>query len=172
MAAGAARPDGGTMTLRSGIWRLVYVIPGVVVVVPCMIGGVTGLMADKPVQAVGAFACPVVLYLVVTLLSRRVRLEITDSLVRARQGGWRGHPDLEVPRNEVRAIHYFPGKISFRGPDDEPFMRIDPNYTARQMKTVAVFLRVPMYDHQRWFGLRKVSMGRLVYKPAKSDPAS
>jgi hypothetical protein len=44
---------------------------------------------------------------------RGVRLEITDTEVRARQGGYR--PEKQVARGDVRAIHFFPRVISFRG---------------------------------------------------------
>ena len=172
MVARASGPDGGTMTVRPGYLRLTVVIPVVIVGGLAIAIGVAQLTAHQPGQAVAGFAAPVVLCVLLRVATRSIRLEITQSVVRARQGRWRGHPDLEVPRNDVRAIHYFPRKISFRGPDNKPFMGIDPNYTLRQMKTVAALLGVPLYDHMRWRGLREVNMGRLVYDPAAADRVS
>ena len=157
------------MTLRPGYLRLSIMVPVVIVVAPSIAVGVAGLWAGKPDQASEALVPLAALYVVLRFAARSIRLEITESVVRARQGKWRGHPDLEVPRNDIRAIHYFPRIISFRGPDDEPFMRIDSNYTLSQVRTVAELLRVPLYDHKRWLGLREASMGRLVYKPTASD---
>lgn len=167
-------PDPGsrTMTLRPGYLRLSIMVPVVIVVAPSLAIGVARLWAGKPAQASEALVPMAALYLVIRFAARSIRLELTESVVRAWQGKWRGHPDLEVPRNEVRAIHYFPRVISFRGPDDEPFMRIDSNYTLSQMRTVAELLRVPLYDHKRWLGLREAGMGRLVYKPTASDRIS
>ena len=99
---------------------------------------------------------------------RAVRLEIAESVVRARQGWYL--PDKQVDRSEISAIHYFPSVISFRGPDRKPIMKIAPNYTLRQMLEVADVLAVPLYDHQRWLGLREVSTGRLVNSSGRSQP--
>ena len=159
------------MTVRPGNWRLTVAVPGFFVAGVSIAMGAPKLMVDT-VPALLACVGPVLLlYLTINVLARSVRLEISENTVSARQGGWRGHPDLEVPRDEIRAIHYFPRIISFRGPDDKPFMKIDPSYTLRQMTTVARLLGVPLYDHRRWPGLRSVRVGRLVYKPA-SEQAS
>lgn len=159
------------MTVRPGDWRLSIVVPGVIVGGLSIAIGVAKLTVHQPGQAVLAFVGPVLLYLLVTALTRKVRLEITESVVVARQGRWRGHPDLEVPRNDVRVIHYFPRTIAFHGPGNEPIMRIDSNYTLRQMRTVAGLLGVPLYDHRRWL-VREVRKGRLVHDPAVSDRVS
>ena len=103
---------------------------------------------------------------------RQIRLEVTENMVRARQGNWRGAPDMEAPRSEITAIHFFPGTISFRGLDNKPIMLIQPQYTVRQMRKVAAELRVTLYSHRRWLGLRgDLKIGRLVYDPA-SGPVS
>jgi hypothetical protein len=160
------------MTVRPGNSRPTVVITALFVAGVSIAIGAPKLRVD-PVPAVLACVGPVlVLYLTINVLARSVRLKVSENTVLARQGGWRGHPDLEVPRDEIRAIHYFSRVISFRGPDDEPFMRIDPNYTLRQMTTVARLLGVPLYDHKRWLGLREVRMGRLVYDPTASDRVS
>lgn len=100
---------------------------------------------------------------------RAVRLEITDTEVRARQGWYR--PTKQVDRSDVRAIHFFPRVISFRGPDAQPIMKLDPAWNMRQMLEVADELHVPLFDHRRWHGLREVSVGRLANDPrAKLSP--
>jgi hypothetical protein len=65
-----------------------------------------------------------------------VRLEITGSTVRVKQGQFQ-HAK-EAARSDITAIHYFSNAISFRGPGDEPMMRAAPNWTLRQMLEVAV----------------------------------
>jgi hypothetical protein len=47
---------------------------------------------------------------------------------------------------------------------------IDCNYTVRQMVRVAGVLKAPVYDHTRWFGMRTVDKGRVVYNPESSQP--
>ena len=161
------------MTVRPGNGTPTVIITALFVAGVSIAIGAPKLRVD-PVPAALACVGPVLLLFLtinVLALARSIRLEISENTVSARQGGWRGHPDLEVPRDEIRAIHYFPRVISFRGPDDKPFMRIVPNYTLRQMTTVARLLGVPLYDHRRWPGLRSVRVGRLVYKPA-SEQAS
>jgi hypothetical protein len=91
---------------------------------------------------------------------RSVRLEISESVVRATQGWYL--PERQVARSQISAIHYFPRTISFRGPDQKPIMKIAPGWTMRQMLEVADLLGVPLYDHRRWLGLRSATMGRLA----------
>jgi len=127
---------------------------------------VSKFAVDQAGQAVVALMIPVVICLIIGFRARSVRLEISDSVVLAKQGHWRGHPDKQAPRSDIRAIHYYPRLISFRGPDNKPMMMIDPNYTVRQMVRVASVLGVRMYDHTRWLGMRKtVNTGRLVFQP-------
>jgi len=126
---------------------------------------VSKFAVDQPGQAVVALMIPVVICLIMGFRTRSVRLEISESVVRAKQGHWRGHPDKQALRSEITSIHYFPRIISFRGLDNKPIMMIDPNYTVRQMVRVASVLGVRMYDHTRWLGMRKtVNTGRLVYQ--------
>lgn len=156
-------------TIRPGLWRAVVVIPFGIVSAVCIAGAVTEIAAGSPGSAVLALLIPVVGILVLKFRARSVRLEISDSVVLAKQGHWRGHPDMQAPRNEIQAIHYFPRIISFRGPDKKPIMMIDSNYTVRQMVRVAGVLNVPMYDHTRWLGMRSVDTGRLVYSSESSQ---
>lgn len=94
---------------------------------------------------------------------RATQLEITEDLVRVRQG-W-NIPDRQAVSSEISAIHYFPQVISFRGPDQKPIMKVAPSWPMRQMVDVANELGVPLYDHRAWLGLRKVKTGRLVNSP-------
>lgn len=172
MSARAPGPDGRTMTVRPGGWRLSVVIPWAFVWGLSIAIGIAKLTIGQPVQTVVGFVGPVLCYLLFRVLALTIRLKITDSMISARRGGWRGRRDLEVPRNEVRVIHYFPQAIGFHGTDNKRIMRIDNDYTLRQMRTVAEFLSVPLYDHRRWLGMQEVWQGRLVYKPTESDRVS
>jgi hypothetical protein len=109
-------------------------------------------------------------WVVIRFMPDRTRLEVTESAVLSRQQGWRGtqKPDKQAARNEIRAIHYFPDMISFRGLDNKPIMLINRNYTLAQMLKVAAELHVPLYDHRRWLGLRRIHIGRLAYNPAQT----
>lgn len=149
------------LTIRPGL-RPIDAISCSVLVALCLAGALIW-----PAQALWALAIPVTVGFIAWVRTRPVRLEITESVVRAREGGFRGQPDKQVPRSEITGIHYFPMRISFRGPDQKPIMAIEPNYPVRTMLKVAAELKVPLYDHTRWLELRKVEMGRLVYDPAR-----
>lgn len=124
-----------------------------------------GIVAITGPVVIILFAWPLVRF-----RRRPTRLEVTESMVLARQGWWRGQPDKQATRSEIRAIHYFPNLISFRGLDNKPLMMIQPHYTLAQMLKVAAKLDVRRYDHCRWLGLRRIDKGRLAYDPA-SDTA-
>jgi hypothetical protein len=104
------------IAIRPGLWRASVVIPLGLVSCLAIAGAVSEFAAGSPLEGVYALLAPVVILLIMGFRGRAVRLEVTDSEVLAKQGHWRGHPDLQAPRNEIRAIHYFPGIISFRGP--------------------------------------------------------
>lgn len=124
----------------------------------------------RPAAALWLLAGAVLVVVIGWVRIRAVRLEITDSVVRIRQG--RFVSEKVAARSDISALHYFPSLISFRGPDGEPMMKIAPNWTLRQMLEVAGELGVPLYDHRRWCGMRTVSMGRLVNHSARSRPIS
>lgn len=149
------------MTLRPAFWRRSTVIPLAILLILC--GTPAALW---PHQAAVLLVAPVLLTLIAQARTRPVRMEITPAVVQARQGGWRGQPDKEAPRSEIRAIHYFPGRISFRGPDDKPIMEPEPHWTLGQMLKVADELDVPLYDHRGRLRLEELATGRLVYDPA------
>jgi|SRR5580692_10144821 len=157
--------------IKPGLWRASVVIPLGIVACIAIAGAVSEFIADRPGEAVAALLAPVVIFLIIVFRARSVRLEISESVVLAKQGHWRGHPDKEAPRSDIRAVHYYPRIISFRGPDNKPIMMIDANYTVRQMAQVASLLGVRLFDHRRWDGIRRVDKGRLVYQP-DSAPAA
>jgi hypothetical protein len=149
-------------TIRSrpgrSAWFLLAVLLGIYI----------ALAVYQPDQALWLLASAVGVAIIAWVRLRAVQLEITESVVRARQGWYL--PEKQAARSEIRTIHYFPSLISFHGPDRKPIMKIAPNWTMRQMLEVADELGVPLYDHRRWLGLRKVSTGRLVNHPAPSHP--
>jgi hypothetical protein len=159
------------MTLWPGFWRFSNVILEAILVSLFIAIAVAYFVGDKPAEGVVALLIPVGLYLLGMVITRfrprPIRLEVTESMVRARQGKWRGAPDMEALRSEIRSIHYFPNLISFRGADNNSsLMMIQPQYTLRQMRRVAAELHVRLYDHTRWLGLRgDREIGRLAYDP-------
>ena len=151
------------MTVRPALWQ-----PSIVIIWSVLFGMFIAAAVIWPGQAVEWLAFLPLVCLVGWVRVRAVRLEITDSVVRARQGWYL--PDKQVPRSQIRAIHYYPDVISFRGPDHKPIMRTRCEWSLRQMITVADELRVPVYDNRRFFNLRTARVGRLVYDPAASHP--
>jgi hypothetical protein len=169
--AGVVSESDEMMTIWPGFWRFSNVILEAILVSVFVVIAVAFFVDDEPGEGVVALLIPVGLYVLNWVLTRfrplPIRLEVTESMVRARQGKWRGAPDMEAPRSEIRSIHYLPTLISFRGVDkDNPLMMIQPQYTLRQMRKVAAELHVRLYDHTRWLGLRKIDIGRLAYDPA------
>lgn len=149
------------MTLGPGVRRFSVVI---------VWGGLIGMFIAAafiwPHQAVGALITPVVLVVMAWIRLLPIRLDVTESVVRVRQGK-RSGPTVEVPRSDISAIHFSPGAIGLWGPDPgTPILTLNPEWTLRQMLRVARELEVPLYDHRRWLGLRKDSEGRLVYDPS------
>lgn len=132
------------------------------------IGACIAIVVYRPDQVLWVLAGVGLAVMIGWARLRAVRLEITDSVVRAKQGWYL--PERQAAKGDITAIHYFPRVISFRGPDRKPMMRVAPNWSLRQMLEVADELGVPLYDHRRWLGLRKVSTGRLVNHPASSHP--
>jgi hypothetical protein len=159
-------PETGEMiTIKPGLWR-----PGVVIVWSLVVGMFVAFAVIWPSQAVTWLMGLPLSFSIAWVRVRAVRLEITESTVRARQGWYL--PDEQVPRSQIRAIHYYPDVISFRGPDRKPIMRTRSEWSLRQMIAVAGELRVPVYDNRRWHNLRTARVGRLVYDPAAPHPVS
>jgi hypothetical protein len=159
-------PETGEMTtIRPTWWQ-----PSIVIVWSVVVGMFVAAAAIWPGQAVTCLVFLPLLVLIGWARVHAVRLEITESAVRARQG-WH-LPDKQVPRSEIRAIHYYPDVISFRGPDRKPIMRTRAEWSLRQMIAVAGELKIPVYDNRRWLHLRTAKLGRLVYDPAAPHPVS
>jgi hypothetical protein len=156
---------GEMMTIRPALWQ-----PSIVIVWSLVVGMFVAGAVIWPGQAVTWLMFLPLLCLIAWVRVRPVRLEITESAVRARQG-WQ-LPDKQVARSEIRAIHYYPDVISFRGPDRKPIMRTRAEWSLRQMIAVAGELSVPVYDNRRWHNLRTARVGRLVYDPAAPHPVS
>jgi hypothetical protein len=154
------------MRIRPG-WRTIDVISW-----SAMVGMFIAFACIWPAQAGTYLSGPVLIGLVAWIRMRSLWLEVTDSAVLVRQGGLRGKRDRQTPRDAITAIHYFPNLISFRGPHNGTITMITPNYTRRQMLRVAEMLDIPLYDHTRWLGLRKVRVGRLAYDPGSGQPAA
>jgi hypothetical protein len=164
------------MMIWPGFWRFSSLIPWMIVAGGSTAIAVWEFVTGQPGEGVAMLMLPVVTFLVVWGILRLrplpIRLEVTEGMVRARQGKWRGAPDMGAPRSEIRSIHYFPNLISFRGVDNNnSLMMIQPQYTLRQMRKVAAELHVRLYDHTRWLGLRTVDVGRLAYDPASGPVA-
>jgi hypothetical protein len=149
------------MTLKAAFWRT-----SLVVLLVVMIGAAVPPAFFGPHPERWALLIPVAVVLVCWLRMLPIRMEVTDALVRAKQGRWRGQPDMEVPRSEISGIHYFPTVISFRGLDNKPIMKLVPHWSLRQILKVATELDVRLYDHRGFLGLKSLSIGRLVYDPA------
>jgi hypothetical protein len=153
------------ITIRPAVWQ-----PSIVIVWSLVAGMFVAAAVIWPGQAVTSLMFLPLLFLIAWVRVRAVRLEITEGAVRARQGWYL--PDKQVPRSQIRAIHYYPDVISFRGPDRKPIMRTRSEWSLRQMIAVAGELRVPVYDNRRWHNLRSARVGRLVYDPAAPHPVS
>ena len=78
-------------------------------------------------MGVGVLAASAVL---MWLGTRRARLEITETEVRARHGLSRAPlGKTEALRSEIRSIHYRPSQITFRGADGQPLMEASDLWT-------------------------------------------
>lgn len=97
-----------------------------------------------------------------------IRLEVTADEVWFKMG-WLGS-NRRVRRSQIRAIHYYPDVISFRGPDGRPLTRTKSEWSLQQMIAVGAELQVPVYDNRRCLGLLQAKVGRLVYEPSKDKP--
>jgi hypothetical protein len=151
------------ITIRPGFRKPGTVISAVVVTGFCLVPVVL-----QPVSAgaVMGLVTLVVVYSLFWIMARQIRLEITETEVRARQRWARGRPDQEALRGEIRSIHYCPSRISFRGADGQPLMEPADIWTVREMVRAAEELQVPLYDHRGLLRLEELSEGRLAYDPA------
>jgi hypothetical protein len=96
-------------------------------------------------------------------------MEVTPTLVRARQGRWHGQPDLEASRVEICEIHYCPSRIIFQGTHGQSLMEPYPHWTLEQVLQVAELLDVPVYDRRGRLHLQELAVGRLVRGDSSDD---
>jgi hypothetical protein len=150
------------VTIRPGFRRPREVISAVVITGFCLTPVVLQPISLGAVMGLGTL---VVMYSLFWFLAHQIRLEITETELRARQSWARGLRDLEALRSEIRSIHYCPARISFRGADGQPLMEPADMWTVREMLRAAEELQVPLYDHRGALRLEELSEGRLVYDP-------
>ena len=153
------------IAIKPTFWRPGNVVSAVFIGGCCLIPAL--FLLNSPAAAIGP-ACLAISALIVWLLMRPIRLEITETEVRAKQG-WSRAPlgKTEAFRSEIRSIHYRPRQVTFRGADGQPLMDISDIWTVADMIKVAEALGVPLYD-DRVEGLlkaRELPEGRLVYDP-------
>lgn len=139
-----------------------------VAALPCM-----ALMLYEP-GSYPLLICLALVFLMVCFQSQRILLEVTPAVVRARQGRFRGRPDLEVDRVEICRIDYCPGRLMFRGTHGQSLMAPYPFWTLEQVVQVADVLDVPVYDRRGKFRLRtltreELAEGRLVKSDSSAD---
>jgi hypothetical protein len=154
------------ITIKPSFWRAGNVFWTVLIGGSCLSPLVFQLGAFPELMGLGTLAFMTGL---AWLLMRPIRLEITETEVRARQGWTTGRlgKSQDAFRSEIRSIHYLPKQIGFRWADGQPLMETVDNWTLRDMVKAAEELRVPLYD-DRVEGLLRVqvlSEGRLVYDP-------
>ena len=152
------------ITIKPTVWRPSTVIYAVAIGGFCLSPLVFRLGTFSEITGL---ACLVFMALLFWLLMRPIRLEITETEVRARQG-WARAPlgKREALRSEIRSIHYLTKRFSFNGVDGEVLMEPVDIWTVRDMVRAAEELRVPLYDDRLgWLGARELSEGRLVYDP-------
>jgi hypothetical protein len=151
--SGTGRP----VIIRRKMWQVDTVITTGIVAALCVAPvfytlGAAPLLAGPALLVVGGW-----------LMFRLVRVEITESTVRIQQMA-KGRGDLEVPRSEIREIHFYKGRVVFQDPDGRPVMESVPQWPLKQMQKVADVLGVPLYDHRP----RKLSASlRLVWRQAE-----
>jgi hypothetical protein len=148
--------------IRPEIWRPRNVIAAMVIGGFCIIPAV--FVWGSPTAIIGPVSLAVAA-LVSWLVWLPVRLEITETEVRARQGAARGQYGMKTDafRSEICSIHYLPTRISFRGPDGQQVMESVLQWTLRDMLRAAEVLQVPLYDHRGGpLRIRELSTGRLV----------
>jgi hypothetical protein len=143
-AADMQDPNSGSgkpTIIRCKMWQAGMMVTVGIVTALCVVPiffslGTAPLLALPPIFVVGNW-----------LMLLLVRVEITESTVRIQQMA-KGRADLEVPRSEVRAIHFYRGQLIFQGPDREPVMEPVAQWPLKQMQEVADVLGVPLYDHR------------------------
>jgi hypothetical protein len=155
------------ITIKPTLWKrsvvISFILLGAFCLCPLVLGSPT---ATYSIMGVGTF---VVMFLLYWFTTRLVRLEITETEVRAEEGGWSRAPlgKKEAFRSEICSIHYVPKRYTFRGADGQSLMAISNTWTMPDMVKAAEVLRVPLYDDRAVRAKGKgVNRARLVYDPA------
>jgi hypothetical protein len=156
-------PSGtGELAIRCTIWKTKPIIRFAVVTALIVTTEVYQSSFNLPL-----LLSPSLIFLLVCFHMRAVLLEVTPSVVRARQGRVRGRPDLEASRAEICAIRYCPRRIVFGGTHGQSLMAPYPFWTLEQVVQVAGVLDVPVYDCRGRFRFKTLTAeelgdGRLV----------
>ena len=152
-------------TIKPTFWKLSNVIWAVFIGAFCLCPlALQSPTASSSLAGLGTF---VGLAVLCWLMLRPIRLEITETQVRAKEG-WSRAPlgKKEAFRSEIRSIHYAPKRFSFLGADGQPLMETSGIWTLPDMVKAAEVLRVPLYDDR--VGQSKATgsnRARLVYDP-------
>ena len=154
------------ITIKPTLWKRSVVISFVLFGALCLSPMVFG--SPSTTSSIAGVGALVGMFLLYWFTTRRVRLEITETEVRAEEGGWTRAPlgKKEAFRSEIRSIHYAPKRYTFRGADGQALMVISNTWTMPDMVKAAEVLRVPLYDDRA--GRAKgngVNRGRLLYDP-------
>jgi hypothetical protein len=158
---------GETRVIRYTLWRAAAMVP-----CGMLLALFAAVALYQPSSSLALILSFLVVLAICWIASRSIRLEITETLVRALQGGVRGHPNLEALRGEIREIHYYPMRISFQGEDRQPVMEPYPNWTLKQVLEVADLLGVPLYDHRGLLHLEELAVGRMVTRGRSDNSGS
>jgi hypothetical protein len=152
------------ITIRPALWRRKHVIYAVAIGGFCLAPVVFQMGTFSELMGLGVLAAMALMF---WLGMRPIRLEITETEVRAREG-WARAPlgKKEVLSSEIRSIHYLQRQISFRGADGQSLMEAVDIWTVADLTKAAEELLVPLYNDR--LGLLKTTepgRGRLVYDP-------
>ena len=154
------------ITIKPTLWKRSVVISFVLFGALCLSPMVFGSpSATSSIAGVGALVGMFLLYWFTT---RRVRLEITETEVRAEEGGWSRAPlgKKEAFRSEIRSIRYVPKRYTFCGADGQALMVISNTWTMPDMVKAAEVIGVPLYeDRVGQSKARGSNKARLVYEP-------
>jgi hypothetical protein len=133
------------ITIKPTLWKrsavISFVLFGALCLSPMVFGSPS---ATSSVAGAGTLVGMLLLYWFTT---RRVRLEITETEVRAEEGGWSRAPlgKKEALRSEIRSIHYTPKRYTFCGADGQALMAISNTWTMPDMVKAAEVIGVPLY---------------------------
>ena len=158
-------------TIKPTLWRRQSVIAAVAVAAFCLI---PAAIPPYDLASLLGPAALVGLALMVWLFTRPMRLEITETQVRAFHGvGTAPRGRKEAFRSDIRSIHLVPSGYSFRAADGQTLMVCSVSWTLPDMTRAAEVLRVPLYDDRvGQLKVRERNGAKLVYDPRSGLGAS